>query len=130
MVEAQGVNDRIKYFAGQAGVNVNPKSTEDKATYNALHYRIAQSIEQIKTQNSGKATGDQVDKAIQQQLIQHTISTPRSPFNPIRILGGSATSDSQKYTFQIPRGATHTVPGSDGKQHYTKARGQDFVVEK
>lgn len=121
VVEAQAVNERIKYFAGHAGVNVAPKTPADKQIYSDLNFRVQQDIDQIKTQNHGKATADQVDKAIQQELIQRTTSKPSAWFNWTGM--GSPTTSST-----MPRGATQTVKGSDNKMHYLDRNGQDLGI--
>jgi hypothetical protein len=123
VVEANAVNTRLKYFATPAGINVNPKTDAEKATWNALNYSVDNAINQIKEQNKGKATAEQVDGVIKQELIQHTIATPRSAWNPLRVLGISPNATKQEYQFQMPSGATHVVAGRDGKQHYTNDTG-------
>jgi murein DD-endopeptidase MepM/ murein hydrolase activator NlpD len=129
VIEAQAVNDRVKYFAGQAGVNVDPKTQTDKQNYTDLMFKVQQDIDQIKTQNHGKATSDQVDKAIQNELIQRTLTVPRSAWNPLAITGISPNSSAKKYNFQMPRGATSVVPGSDGNLHYTDGKTDLGVVQ-
>jgi hypothetical protein len=119
--EAGAVDERIKYFAGQSGVNVSPKATADKETWVTLQYKIQNDIDKIKTENNGKATAQQVDDAIKAELVKHTLTMPRSPWNPLAILG-SPNSTTDKFTFQMPSGATHVVPGSDGKMHYTDGK--------
>jgi murein DD-endopeptidase MepM/ murein hydrolase activator NlpD len=123
VVEAQGVNDSLKYYAGLSGVNVEPKTQADKANYNELAFRVQDDINQIKTQNHGKATQDQVNKAIQNELLQRTLTVPRSSWNPLAITGISPNSSSSKFNFQMPAGATQVRPMSDGQMHYTDATG-------
>lgn len=126
VVEAQNVNERIKYFAGHAGLNVglgeNKMAPADKQQLSDLTFRVQQDIDQIKAQNHGKATPDQVDKAIQQELIQRTATTLRSPWDLRRIFG------SPNSTITLPRGATQTARGSDGKMHYLDRNNQDLGV--
>jgi murein DD-endopeptidase MepM/ murein hydrolase activator NlpD len=122
VVEANAVNDRIKYFAQHAGVNVEPKTAQNKQTLADLTFRVQQDVDQLKTQNHGKATGDQVDKAIQQELIRHTTTTQRSPWDPRSIFGFSTS------TVTAPLGAVKTVRGSDGKDHYLDRNNQDLGV--
>lgn len=129
VIEAQAVNDRMKYFAGQAGVNVDPKTQTDKQTYTDLMFRVQQDIDQIKTQNHGKATSDQVDKAIQTELIQRTLTVPRSAWNPLAITGISPNSSTKRFNFEMPSGATSVVPGSDGQLHYTDGANDLGVVQ-
>lgn len=105
VIEAQGVNERIKYYAGQAGVNVNPKTAADKQLMTDLTFKIQQDIDTIKEHNHGKATADQVNKVIQQELIQRTITAPRSAWNPLAFTGISPISSTQQYLFQIPGGS-------------------------
>ena len=118
--DATGVGERIKYFASNAGINVDPKTDADKQTYIDLQYKAQQAIDEIKQQNHGKATPDQVDGAIKNMLTQHVLTMPRSPYSPLNILGISKTySPGSKYTFQMPEGATHVQQMTDGKMHYT-----------
>jgi len=124
VVEAQAVGERIKYFASNAGI-----TADDKQLLIDLTYKINNDIDQIKAQNHGKATAAQVDEAIKQELIQHTLSTPRSAWNPLRVLGISPSTSEQKYSFQMPAGATHVAPGSDGKMHYTDGKNDLGVVQ-
>lgn len=99
--EAQAVNERIKYYAGQAGVNVNPKLPADKQTLTDLTFKVQSDIDEIKAQNKGKATADQVNKAIQNELIRRTVNTgPSALFNWTGF--GSPNNSAQKYLFQIP----------------------------
>jgi murein DD-endopeptidase MepM/ murein hydrolase activator NlpD len=117
--EASGINTRMDYYARQNGMVIGGKMTQtQKDDLTNLKMRITEGIDALKTQNHGKATSEQVDKLIQQQFVQHTLSIPRSPWNPIAILG-SPNSTQKKFTFQMPAGATHVAPGSDGKLHYT-----------
>jgi hypothetical protein len=124
VIEANAIAERVKYFANQAGIkdpDDKSQSAADKQNYTALMYAVSNDIEQIKGANHGKATADQVDKAIQNELIQQTITTPRSSWNPLgAILGPHVT---QKRNFQMPVGATQVRPMSDGKMHYTDATG-------
>lgn len=130
VIEAQAINDRVKYFAGQSGLNVDgsvraPDGTvsdikatpADKDNYRALMFNVNNDIDRIKAQNHGKATSDQVDKAIQNELIQRTftLTTPR-PW-PLSVFGPSSTS-TQKQNFQVPAGAVGVGRGNDGKMHY------------
>jgi hypothetical protein len=117
VIQAQDVNERVKFYAEQAGVNTSPKTPADKMTYDTLMHSVQTGVDQIKEQNKGKATPEQVEGLIKQQLIQHTIATPRSPWNPLALFSPNSTQ--QKYGFQMPAGATHVAPGSDGKMHYT-----------
>jgi hypothetical protein len=117
--DATDLSTRVKYFASNNGININPKTPEDKRTYLDLQYQVQRSIDAIKAQNHGKATAAQVDQAIQQELIQHTLTVPRSPWNPLAITGISPNSSSQMRTFQMPSGATHVQAMSDGQMHYT-----------
>jgi hypothetical protein len=121
VVEASAIAERVKYFANLAGIkdpDDKQQSQADKQNYTNLMYKVSNDIDTIKTANKGKATSDQVDKAIQQELIQQTISTPRSPWNPLAFLGISPNTSTAVHSFQMPAGATHVVPGSDGKMHY------------
>jgi murein DD-endopeptidase MepM/ murein hydrolase activator NlpD len=129
VVEANAVSTRLKFFAGPAGIKTEPKTDAEKVTWNALNYSVDNAITQIKEQNKGKATAEQVDSAIKQALIQHTISTPRSAWNPLRVLGISPNETKQEYQFQMPAGATHVVHGSDGKMHYTDGKTDLGVVQ-
>lgn len=119
VVEAQGVNEQIKYLAGHAGYNVEPKTPADKQTMIDITARVSQDIAQIKTQNNGKATQEQVQKAIQQELIRRTAITPRSPWNPMALV-------SPNKTVTLPLGAVTTARGSDGKDHYLDRLGVDL----
>jgi len=121
VLEAQAVNERVKYYAGHAGVNIEPKKPEDKQTLIDLNYRVQQSIDQIKSQNHGKATADQVDKAIQQELIRRTTTKPSTLFSWTGF--GSPTT-----TTTMPLGAVKTARGSDGKDHYLDRNNQDMGV--
>lgn len=128
VIEAGAINERIKFFAGPAGVNVNPKSDADKAVYNALAVKVNDDIDQIKTQNHGKATVDQVDQAIKQELIRRAVST--GPSTLFKYTGfGTANNTTQKYGFQVPRGATEVRQGSDGKMHYMSGTTDLGVVQ-
>jgi murein DD-endopeptidase MepM/ murein hydrolase activator NlpD len=127
VVEAQALNDRIKYFAGNSGVNVEPKTAADKQTLTDLTYKVQQDVDAMKTANHGKATAADVDKAIQQELIQRTITTQRSAWNPISIF--SPTSSTQKRNFQMPAGTTGVYQGTDGNSHYTDGRNDLGVVK-
>jgi biotin carboxyl carrier protein len=122
VVEAQAVNDSIKFYAGHSGVNVEPKTQADKQTMNDLTVRVNNDINQIKTQNHGKATQEQVNQVIQNELIQRTLSVPRSAWNPLSITGISPNSSTKKFNFQMPAGATSVAPGSDGKMYYTDGK--------
>lgn len=119
--EAQAVNERIKYFAGHAGVNIEPKKPEDKQVLTDLTFRVQQDIDQIKTQNNGKATPDQVDKAIQQELIQRTTTKRSAWFDWVGI--GNPT-----VTTKMPLGAVGIGKGADGKDHYVDRNNQDMGV--
>lgn len=124
VVEASALNDRVKYYASRAGINVDGEvrdwssgkmeakkpTPEDKQRYIDLTKRVNDAIDQIKAQNKGKATADQVDKAIQQQLITTTFVTPR----------GSTV----RYNFQVPAGAAGTAIGSDKRLYYVDASGR------
>jgi hypothetical protein len=132
VVEATGISDRVKFFANQAGIKDSDdkgQTAADKQNYTALIYKINNDIDQVKAQNHGKATSDQVDKVIQQELIQRTINLPRSPYSPLRVLGISDTYANPKFNFQMPPGATSIVPGSDGQLHYTDGK-KDLGVAK
>lgn len=123
VIEAQAVNERIKYFATQQGLkdpDNSHRTDADKQTYTALTFKVQQDIDQIKAQNHGKATGEQVDKAIQQELIQRPVGPqPHNPDNPFVRLHIESNTPPTKYQFQMPAGATHVAPGDDGKMHYT-----------
>ncbi len=125
VIEAQAVNERIKYFANLNGIKDSDdkgQSSADKQNYTALTFKVQNDIDALKAANHGKATADQVDKAIQQELIQRTINTGPSKFFEWTGLG-SVNSTTQKRQFQMPTGATQVRPMSDGKMHYTDAAG-------
>jgi hypothetical protein len=124
VVEAQGVNDSIKFYANQAGIKSpddGKSSQADKQNYTDLTFKVQQDIDAIKTANHGKATADQVNKAIQNELIQRTITQPRSLWNPLSLV--SPNSSTQMRNFQL-----RVAPGSDGKMHYADATGKDLGV--
>jgi murein DD-endopeptidase MepM/ murein hydrolase activator NlpD len=111
VVEASAIAERVKYFANLSGIRTpddGKSSAADKQSYTALAFKVDSAIDQIKAQNHGKATPEQVDKAIQNELIQRTISTPRSPWNPLAIFG-NPNSTQHKYLFQLPGNATPQV---------------------
>ena len=54
-------------------------------------------LDALKAANKGKATPEQVDKAIQQELIQRTITTPRSAW-----LGVKSIAFASKYSSIVP----------------------------
>lgn len=114
--EAQAVNERIKYFAQPAGINVHPTKPEDKQTLNNLTVRVQQGIDHIKAQNHGKATGDQVDQVIKNLLIQRSYTLPSGAPSPL------------VRDFNTPDGTAHTVLGSDHQWHYLDANGKDLGV--
>ena len=115
--EANAVNSRIKFFAGQSGVNVDPTTPEDKQVLIGLTYRVQQDLDRLKAQNHGNVTPDQVDKTIQQELIQRAFAAPPG-----------ANSPAQTQNAPMPNGATHVVPGSDGRMHYTDGTNDLGVV--
>lgn len=120
VIEAQAINTRMDHYAQQAGFGIEGKQTpEQKARIIDFKFKVLQDIDTLKAQNHGKATADQVDKLIQQELVQRTLSMPRSAWNPLAITGVSPNTTQQKYSFEMPAGATHVAPGSDGKMHYT-----------
>jgi murein DD-endopeptidase MepM/ murein hydrolase activator NlpD len=100
VIQAENVNERLKFYAGPAGVDVNPTSPSGKATLNQLQFQVQQQIDQVKEQNHGKATPEQVNKIIQDQVIQRTLTTPRSPWNPLALF--SPNAEKNKFVFQIP----------------------------
>lgn len=123
--EATGITDRIKYFAAPAGINVTPKEPADKQKMIDLTYKVNNAIDQIKTYNHGKATPQQVDDAIKQQLIQTTVGNlPHSASNPLVVLGAMPNEAPKQYQFEMPDGATQVMRGSDGKMHYMDSTGK------
>jgi hypothetical protein len=138
--DANAINLRIDYFASQFGMNVygafktpDGKTTtanltpDDKMKLGSLKFKVMQDIDRIKAQNHGKVTADEVDAAIKRELIQRTLQIPRSAWSPLAIFG-NRYSESKKYNFEVPAGATHVAPGSDGKMHYTDGQ-NDLGVE-
>jgi hypothetical protein len=127
--EASGINERIDYFANQAGLVVyGTQGPEDKIKHGQLTYAVQNEIDRIKAQNKGKITSEQVDQVIKKELTQRTLNELRSPWNPARIFGNTY-STSQRFNFELPPGATHVVPGSDGKMHYTDGTSDLGVVK-
>jgi hypothetical protein len=127
--QAGDVAERVKYFAGQAGLPVyGPQSPEQKSQLGTLHYKVQSDIDQIKSQNHGKITSEQVDQVIKKELTQQTLAIPRSPYSPLAIFGNKTYTE-KKFGFELPKGATHVVPGSDGKMHYTDGTNDLGVVE-
>lgn len=130
VVEASDINTRMDYYAKHAGIKVDGQMTQtQKDELTDLKFSISQGIDQIKVQNKSKATDDQVNKYIQQQVTQHVLSVPRSAWNPLAFTGISPNRTVKPFTFQLPDGATHVVPGSDGKLHYTDGQRDLGVVQ-
>jgi murein DD-endopeptidase MepM/ murein hydrolase activator NlpD len=142
--EAQAVSERVKYFAEQAGLNISgtvkrPDGTvaaakptpADKQDFTALQFQVDEGINQIKSQNHGKATQKQVDDLIQGLLVKRAFTQPTMHwYDPLSWVGVDHPMDStQKYQFQMPSGATHVAPGSDGKLHYTDGKNDLGVVQ-
>lgn len=131
---ANAINDRVDYFATQAGIKLyGPLGQEDKAVVGALKYRIMNDVDQIKAQNHGKATADQVDEVIKRAVTQHILRTsnePRSQWNPLVFSGISDKYPSTtKRGFEMPDGTTMVVPGGDGKMHYSDGKNDLGIVE-
>lgn len=137
--EASDVNGRINYFANQAGMNVygsvngstQAQTPQDKTAHGALTLAVQNEIDRVKAQNHGKVTSDQVDQIIKKQLTQQTITTSqRSAFNPLVAVGlEDRNVTGSKFTFQMPKGATMVVPGSDNKMHYSDGKNDLGAVE-
>jgi hypothetical protein len=148
--EAQAVNERINYFAEQAGMNVqgtkkNPDgsvtkgipSADDKQNMTTLQFKVLQDIDQLKAQNHGKATPEQVDSAIRNELVQRTLTTPKRPWDIQgsggswdlhSILGLDPNTTQQKFAFETPSGAVGVGRGHDGKMYYTDKNGNALGV--
>jgi hypothetical protein len=127
-------------MANQAGLNVygtvngsDAKQTPaDKIQHGQLTYAVQNEIERVKQQNHGKITGPQVDEIIKKELTQRILQSgpERSPFNPLVFTGiEDRIPTVKKRAFELPHGATHVVPGSDGKMHYTDGQNDLGVVQ-
>lgn len=123
--QAGDVGERIKFFAGQSGLPVyGPQTPEQKAQIGELHYKVQTDIEQIKNQNKGKITGEQLDQVIKKELTQRILNVPRAEFSPMRLFGDTTYTEN-RFNFQIPRGAAGKVLNKgDGKMHWTDATGK------
>lgn len=130
VVEATAIADRVKHFADLSGIKSpdEKQSSADKQNYNDLMFKVQNDIDQLKAQNHGKATPDQVDKAISNEVAQRTLTTGRSAWFDWTGFG-DPNNTIQKRQFQMPSGATSVVPGSDGKMHYSDGKNDLGVVQ-
>jgi murein DD-endopeptidase MepM/ murein hydrolase activator NlpD len=124
--QATAINERIKYFASQAGMNVTGmQMPADKQRMIGLVYKVQQDIDTLKAQNNGKATAEQVDSAIKNELVQRTIMTERSGMNPRSWLPGGKYSSEQKMQFEMPDG----TPSAPTEQWGRDANGNPVRVK-
>ena len=124
VVEASAIAESVKYFANHAGIkdpDDKTQSPDDKKNYTDLMKRVLDDVDAIKTAAaSHKATSDQVDNAIKQELIKHPITLPRTGIGAF-FLGDSYSVDKPNY--QMPKGATQVRRMSDGNMHYVDSTG-------
>jgi hypothetical protein len=129
VIEAQAVNEGIKFYANQAGIKSpdDGKANEaDKQNYTDLTFKVQEDINAIKAANHGKATQDQVNKAIQNEVAQRTLAVPRGAFAGF-FLGQNYPV--QKPNYAIPAGTTSVYRGNDGLPHYTDGTNDLGVVK-
>lgn len=128
VIEASAVATRTDYFAEHNGIpTTGVLSKTQRETLVDLRKRIADDVEAIKSQNHGKATGDQVDHIIQQEVLQKTLQVPRSTYSPLRLF--SPSYEKQTRRFEIPQGTTQIVPDkADGKNYFVDAQGNKLGV--
>jgi len=97
----------VKFYAQQGGIEAyGQQSDADKFRLGTLTYRVLQQVDQIKANNNGKATPDQVDSIIKDELTRQTLAELRSPQN----VQGSAAS--------LP-----VRPGQRQVEHWEKSNG-------
>jgi hypothetical protein len=129
-MEATVEADRLKYFADAAGIpNIYKSQNEaQKRNYADLLVHVQQDINQGQQQKQGKLTQDEKDKIIQRNVQQHVITHLRSAWNPLSWIPGHNTYQQTFRGYQMPAGATGTVPGPDGKLHFTDGKNDLGVV--
>jgi len=93
--EANEVNRRIRYFAVQWGMNVDPTTLEDKQYLIGLTYKVQQDLDRLKAQQHGKVTPGDMDDTIQRELIQRTFTNPPSATSGGTVGASPAESSTQ-----------------------------------
>lgn len=90
--------DAFKAIAGQAGLPVFSKNTDDQATMGMLKFRVEQAIDAEQQAKGRPLVRDEKDQITRRLVAPVTVQTPRSMFNPAGWFG-SPFSTSQAPLF-------------------------------
>lgn len=85
--------DAFKAIAGQAGLPVFSKNTDDQATMGMLKFRTEQAIDAEQQARGRALTRDEKDQITRRLVAPITVQTPRSWFNPAGWFGSPLASD-------------------------------------
>jgi murein DD-endopeptidase MepM/ murein hydrolase activator NlpD len=125
VIEASAIALRVEHAAEHNGIPTQGTLTdEQRMTMVDLRMRVADDIDMIKAQNHGKATDQQVNAAIAEEIRLKTLKVPRTQFNPMRIFGEAY--DQNFRNFEVPLGAKQIVRFTDGKNYYVDAAGKQL----
>jgi hypothetical protein len=113
--------DRLKYWADQAGIPAMyaTQSEAQKRQYADLLVRTQQDIDQAQSVKGHELTQVEKDGIMQRNTHQYVVTNLRSGWSPMSWMFGQKTYTTPIRGYQMPEGATGTIPGSDGKIHYT-----------